>query len=286
MAAKFFGQYLLEKGAITRAMLLDAIEYQRQINTPLCMLAVEKGYLSPEQLKSLDEAHRTSDKRFMELAVKEKMLTFEQLEELGQARSERWMFLAEALVQRGHLTLVRLNELLQAYRKELAAAETPSVVAGVPEREVVSAFLQVTVDLFLHYTRQIVQIVSVEQVQAEPQDIAYVFAQRIIGDKNLYYALALPEDLIVSIASYMLGEPVKEVNDIALDTVTEFVSVVVGNGCTKLSMDNFKVHAEPPRLMTKEMMKDLLPGQIVAVNMKTTKGEFRILFFFEKRNQP
>ncbi|MBN1268241.1 MAG: chemotaxis protein CheX [Kiritimatiellae bacterium] len=286
MAAKFFGQYLLEKGAITRAMLLDAIEYQRQINTPLCMLAVEKGYLSRDQLRALDEAHKTSDKKFMELAVKENMLSFEQLEELGNARSERWMFLGEALVQRGHLTLVRLNELLEEYTRDLqpAATETDDALAGVPEQEVVSALLQVTVDLFLHYTKQIVQIVSVDKARAEPDDIAYVFAQRVTGDKKFHYALALPEELILSIASYMLGEQVAEVDDMALDTVSEFVNVVIGNGCTKLSMENFKVHAEPPRVMTKQMMQDLLPSHIVAVNMRTTKGVFRILFFFEQEN--
>ena len=69
MPARFFGQFLLERGEITREQLLDASEYQHSINTPLCALAVEEGYLSQEQLKTLDLVHLRSDERFIKIAI-------------------------------------------------------------------------------------------------------------------------------------------------------------------------------------------------------------------------
>jgi hypothetical protein len=35
MSSRFFGQYLLEKGRITSQQLLDALEYQKNITTPI-----------------------------------------------------------------------------------------------------------------------------------------------------------------------------------------------------------------------------------------------------------
>lgn len=287
MPAKFFGQFLLERGVISRDVLLDAITYQKSIHQPLCALALEKGYLTPVQLEELDADHKESDKKFLELAVKKNMLRFEQLEELGKLQSERWMFLGEALVEKGHLSLVKLQELLEEYRKEQQIKDTDldTVLADVPEKDVISSFLQLTVDLFLHYTKQIVEVISVEKTDFDPKGISYIFSQHVTGDKNFHYALALPEALTLSIASYILREEIKEMCDTVLDAVSEFVNVVIGNGCTRLSMKDFTVSAEPPRIVTKEMIKKLLPAEVIAVRMKTVKGEFEIMFFFSTNNK-
>lgn len=285
MSTRFFGQFLLERGVITRDMLLDAIKHQKTINKPLCALAVEKGYLSQQQLQELDAEHRKSDRKFLEIAVRKEMLQFQQLEDLARAKSDRWVFLAEALVDKGYVNLVQLNQLFEEYRKVMSPAPTGPgpALAGIPEQEVVSALLDVTVDLFVHYTKQVVEVTSVARVSGEPDDVAYVFTQEVTGDKNFFYALALPEKLTLSIASYMLQEEQKEINSMALDAVSEFVNVVIGNGCTKLSLNDFKVHAKAPQIMTRDMVKRLLPADVIAVNMKTTRGDFRVLFFFESK---
>lgn len=281
MPPRFFGQYLLEQGVITREMLLDAMQYQKSINLPLCALAVERGYLTAAQLKTLDADNKTSDRKFMEEAVKQGMLTFQQLEELAEGKSERWLFLGEALVQRGHITLTRLQQVLKEYRDQLAPTPaTANKLGDIAEKSVVAPLLDVTVDLFVHYTKQIVQVASVEHTEAEPDSVSYVFSQEVRGDKNFHYALALPEKLTLSIASHIIGEPQTEPNDLVLDAVSEFVNVVIGNGCTRLSMQNYKVTAQPPLVMTKEMLKKLLPAKVIAVNLKTARDEFRIFFFF------
>lgn len=281
MAPRFFGQYLLEKGVITREMLLDAMQYQKSINQPLCALAVERGFLSAEQLQQLDDDLKQSDRKFMEEAVKRGMLTFQQLETLAEGKSERWLFLGEALVQRGHITLTRLQQVLKEYRtQQTPAPATSSKLGDIAEKEVIALLLDVTVDLFVHYTKQIVQVTSVEHTQAEPEDVSYVFSQEVRGDKNFHYALALPEKLTLSIASHILGENQAEANDLVLDAVSEFVNVVIGNGCTRLSMQDYKVTAQAPLVMTKEMIHKLLPAKVIAVNLRTVQGDFRVFFFF------
>lgn len=281
---KFFGQFLLERGAITREQLLDAIKYQKEISKPLCALAIEKGALSRKQIDALDEEHQRSDRKFLEIAIRENMVSFQQLEDLCKAKSARWVFLGEALVNRGHLTLAQLNELFEDYRKEQPADDIflEKVLAGLPEQDIVTSLLQVTADLFVHYTKQIVQIVSVEKAPADLEGVAFLFAQKVTGDKNFLFALALPEELVLKIASHMIQEKQKEVNATVLDAVSEFVNVIIGNGCTKLSMKDYKVHAEAPRIMTGETWRKLHPHQAVAVNMKTHSLALKVLFFFRQ----
>ena len=284
MATKFFGQFLLEQGAISREVLLEAVKFQKSINLPLCALAVEKGFLSKAQLAELDNEGKDTDKQFMELAVKNSMLSFTQLEELSKAQAERWMFLGEALVRKGQLNLVQLDQLFEEYRNEHPAPE-PDVLPpmkDVPNGEIISSFLETTVEIFVHYTKQIVQVLSVEMVSDEPEAVAYIFSQKVLGDKTFSYALALPEELALSIASHMLQEEATEIDAMVLDAVSEFVNIVVGNGCIKLNMNNFKIKAEPPQIMIREMIEQLMPRQSVTARLKTAKGEFLIVFCFDQ----
>lgn len=285
MSSKFFGQFLLEKGIITRDVLLDAVEYQKSINLPLCALAVEKGYLTEEQLKALDAAETDADSTFVEVALANGMLNYAELGELSKAKSDRWVFFGEALVQRGHITLVELNRLFEEYRKEQrpAGIALENVLQGVPEEKVISSLVRATLDMFAQYTRQIIQIASVKAGCEELQDFAYVFSQKVTGDKPFTYALVLPEELTLSIAGYILQEAVSKIDELALDAVSEFVNVVIGNACTTLDMQDYKASAEPPRILLKDMYQDLLKScDGVTVVMKTAEGEFNTVFLFSQ----
>ena len=284
MAARFFGQFLLERGIIDKDMLLDAMSYQKSIRDPLCALALEHGYLTRDQTKALDDELAASDRRFVEIALRERMLTLQQMDTLRKAQSEKWVFLGEALVERRHLTLSRLNELFAEYKKERMDGEDLSGLEldAVPEKAIVSPLLKVTIDLFVHYTRQIVKVVSVTQAAEGPDDAAYVFSQKVRGDKNFCYLLALPEPLTLLIASYALQRKVARVDEMVLDTVSEFVNIVVGNGCAKLSMDRWRVTAEAPQVLPKEMLARMMTPDSVTIRMKTTKGTFMLAFSFAK----
>ena len=50
MSAKFFGQFLLEKGRISSQQLVDALEYQKSVTQPIAVLALESGMLTADQV--------------------------------------------------------------------------------------------------------------------------------------------------------------------------------------------------------------------------------------------
>lgn len=283
MSAKTFGQFLLEHGIVTREQLLDATQLQKTINIPICALALQKHLLSEEQVRQLEEEHSVSDRDFMEIALRRGMLSFDQLEELSRTQSERWMSLGEALARKNLITLSRMEALFEEYRKstppeDLGLSES---LGDLPEKDLVQAFLEVTMNLFLHYTQQMPHFLSVESVAPDPEDVSYLFSQEVVAaDRDFVYALAMGEDLAKIIAMHMAGERFAEMDAMVLDTVSEFVNVIVGHGCIKLNIQDVQITARPPQIMLREMVQRILPAEAISVRLATAEDEFRVVFFF------
>lgn len=281
MAARFFGQYLLERGLITREGLLDALEYQKRINLPLGALAIEKKYLTPEQVRNIHAEQQRTDKKFGEIAVEKKLLTKAQLDNILKSQAERWVFLGEALVAKNHLSHEQLDQELRAYRKEQEKdkAVIEADLGTLPHREVVEDFLDISIKLFLRIAREVVKVTAVETGTLDATVPEYCFTQKVHGDKNFYYALFLPQTLVLPIASQMIQKDQEEVNDFVLDAVSEFVNIVVGNGCSKVNMREYRVEPEPPQTIQKGESTPF-PLDAIIAQMASTQGNFQIAFVF------
>jgi CheY-specific phosphatase CheX len=282
MACKFFGQFLLEQGIVSRDALLQAIDHQRAIAFPACALAISRKILTAENLATLETQGpmESTLTRALQMGV----INQTQLDEINGQTAERWMYLAEALMHKGHVGLRQFGELVDQYRREQEPLD-PSIgntLGEIPEKDLVTSFLEVTVDLFLHYTRQIVQVDSVEKVSCQPDAISYVFSQQVLGDRSFSYALALPEKLVILIASHMLQEEVRSVDAMVMDAGAEFVNMIVGHGCIKLNMKNTRVTAAPPQAVMGNRLMNVLPPTTLGVRMRTAKGSFQVVFIFSQ----
>lgn len=286
MGAKLFGQFLLEREAISREMLLEAVKHQKNISLALCTLAVGKGYWTKEQAAQLDDERSRSGQEYRVIAMQHGMLKTSQLKELSEFREERWAILGEALLEKNALTLVQLHGLADEYQqgqKELKL-DVPPEKTPIQEWPVVFAFIQETVDLFQHYTMGTVKVHRIQQVNRDSSgiagDITYVFPQTVKGEKHFCYVLALPEEQVLALASQMLQEKQSEINGLVLDSVAEFVNLIIGHGCIKLNMSTMRITAEPPQVMLRERLGKVLPPQTVTVRLGIDQQEFQVFFFF------
>ena len=82
MSAKFFGQYLIEEGAISSSQLREALDLMESDYEKLGELAVKLGYLRKEDVARLHREQRYVDSPLGELAIERSLMTREQLEEL------------------------------------------------------------------------------------------------------------------------------------------------------------------------------------------------------------
>ena len=74
MSHRYFGQFLLERGLIEPAALLQAVETQGRINQPLGVLAVHYGRLTMAQMRALRREQLKSGAPLGVLAVRAGLL--------------------------------------------------------------------------------------------------------------------------------------------------------------------------------------------------------------------
>ena len=111
----FFGQYLLSKGVISREILIDAIERQRETNLSLVELAVREGWIEPKRAEGILTRYRTTDAGLEELCLEYGQIDREKLEELLRIQRSDWVKIGAALVDSGHLTSDQVEEHLAAF---------------------------------------------------------------------------------------------------------------------------------------------------------------------------
>lgn len=279
MGAQFFGEFLLEKGAVTREMLADAATLQNFIVRPPLALGIEKGVFRPDELRALDAAFQA---RAAPGAAKKPFLDL----------SDNALTLAEALVLRGHLRLEDLCRLVQEYKKEVLHKDRQfwlyqhmreTILEGIPHRDVVSFFLQVFLEAYAAAAKENVRIAEMKENVDLRHEMDCVFSQRIEGTPRFHFALLLNEKQVLAFVSALLGQPVNTLDGLALDAVSEFLNVTTGNACRRLSMAGRQFSAEPPSVTTKAMMRKLIPGQCLAARLTGPSGPFAVMFFFEPK---
>ncbi|MBN1270084.1 MAG: chemotaxis protein CheX [Kiritimatiellae bacterium] len=284
MPSRFFGQYLMEKGIITREMFLEAVRQQSAIDLPLCSQAITGGLLTEEQVARLDQDGRRSALPPLEEAVRLGMLTFSQLEELGNACPQKHLLFAEALIRKGFLSLSQAARALAQYRADFpdqpAVNSALPADAAIPHRDIVRAVLQAFMSVLVHYTKQVVRVASLSTGPPERVDTPWVFGQRIVSEVPCDIFLAVPEALALTIAREMLHAETVSMDDLAVDAITEFLNVVVGTACGALSEAGLRAQAAPPEAISAERLCQRRPAAAVTLNLETTKGALLLLFAF------
>ena len=276
MGVKFFGQYLLEKGKITREQLLEAVEFQKGINLSLGTIALEKRLLNSEQIKKIHNEQKRVDKKFGEIAVEWGLITQEELNELLMEQKNTRIYFGESLVQKKLLTLEELEQELNEYKKEQEKDEREILlmIKGIKNNEIVEAFVDLTIKMFLRIARQIIKVGGCSSVKEFPL-YNYTIEQNATGDKSLSYILNMSQDIFLNIASTMYEKEIKEVNEEVTDAVCEFVNIITGNSCSKLSTISIKLSTTPPKFYDNSKLRyTITPGkETVLLPLKATQGE-------------
>ncbi|MHC5039305.1 MAG: chemotaxis protein CheX [Planctomycetota bacterium] len=248
MTAKFFGQFLLERGRINREQLIVGVELQKHVNVKLGTLAVDRGYMKIEDVDRVNRKQRTVDKKFGELAVEEGLLTNAQVEELLANQKQDRLFLGEALVKKEFLTFEELAAELEAFRKDQES--TPGTItelyAGIPNATVFETFADMATKMFLRIADETVKAAPCHQDAKAAALHDFSIHQSFQGGFQGTLCLSLSKDVLLRIAGKMLGEEVREADEEAQDGGGEFVNILSGNVCAKLSLMGKPSEILPP----------------------------------------
>ena len=248
MAVKFFGQFLVEKGLISREQLLAALDLQKATNLKFGEMALKMGLLTEDQIIRVHNAQHSDDQRFGDIAVRIGLLTEAQAQEVLGRQQDTYIYLGAALVAVGALTDTALASHLEAFKldQEPYVVETVAIPAGVPHPEVWEAAADLTYKMLtrlanLPYRKEQCCIVT----QVQPNDI--IARMELSGTLRATYLFSASSGVRAAIARTMLREEVDNSPEELLDdAVMEFVNVVCGNLAAKVAQFGQKIQLAPP----------------------------------------
>jgi len=280
MAAKFFGQFLLEQGLIHRDQLLAALDIQRASNPILGELAQARGMLDASQAQTINEQQRREDRRFGDIAQALGLLTAAQVDELlAQQKAQRKLF-GEILVEQGMLGRDQVEQALQAQLAERddAVQALDLGVAGHPMGKILGAAIGTCNKLFPRILRTRCQYSSLVQSPADLAHCAVSGHVRVDAEPPLLIGMACDQATMINIASAYMLIPVAECDEaLAQDALGELINVLMGYVVKDVLAEDDRYRASPPDFGTAVDVLLARGKHPLAVSMISELGPFVLL---------
>ncbi len=248
MANMFFGQYLLAKGAIDRAALLDALDRQRRSNLSLPELAVVEGLMDAGRSEAVTAAFRMSDRPMEAILIDTGGLAPEQVERLKNKQRSSWLRIGAALVEGGHLSDEDIARHLEDYRSLESSVDRriSEALRHLPDSKAVTACVELSVFHFSRVSGRPAKLESVSVAEAAPEVGRRRFSQRISGDGEYTIAVDLPPELVTSVARGMLDLEIEPGSETEADAACEVLNLIGGNACTRIEQLGRLMRPDPP----------------------------------------
>lgn len=278
MAAKFFGQFLLERGVIDAQQLLRALELQRASNPLLGELAQAHGLLDAAQVRLVNERQRREDRRFGDIAQELGLLTAAQVDVLVDQQTTRRKLFGAILVEEGMVDADTLERELAAHRfdRTQALASLEDHLAGHPLRGMAEGAIATCAKLLLRILRTQAQFASLADAAtlASYPLCAYV---HVDAERPLGVAVACDAATAVAFAAAFLSIPPSAVDEaLARDALGELVNVLMGYVVKDALPEDMGYRAKPPTFMRPAAELATQP-RTVAVAMTSQLGNFALL---------
>lgn len=280
MAAKFLGQFLLERGVITAPQLLAAIEAQRASNPLLGELAVRKGWLDESQARRIQQRQRVEDRRFGDIALEMGALDQDRLDALLEAQKAGRKLLGQVLLEQGAIDAARLQSEIALHRadQEQARHALESTIASHALRDLANSAIDLCGRLFPRMLAS--QCLPAEVLSPDDLDLwPHVAHVRVEGRHAFGIGLASDMPAARALACALLGITPEECDDaLALDALGEMVNVLMGYLVRDVMTDDDAVYrALPPDATVPAAVLAADRTRSLAIGMGSQLGGFVLL---------
>lgn len=249
MAVKFFGQYLVEKGIVSRDVLLKAIDLQERKNLKFGEMAVSMGCVTQADIDRAHNAQLSKDMKLGDLLVEMGILTLNQMNDIVTRQKNTHLYIGEALVLVGALTSAQLLQHLDDFKADQAQYVADRI--ELPDATPNSRIWEMTADLTYKMITRVLGIpFRPEKCRvASTLDTNFMMAAMdLSGDVDARYLISVSEGLQKTVAKAILREESVETEPVEVleDTVMEFVNVICGNVAAKASQMGAIININPP----------------------------------------
>jgi hypothetical protein len=137
MTSKYFGEFLVEKGVITKENLVDALIEQIATTPPLCQVIYQKKILPTATVFDAFRFQQDHQVEFMQACKSMGLWTKEVQDKAYESIDELRKPLGHILVSKGLIDLKKLTHMLDEFLSQLASTSVPQSKPEVKAPEVI-----------------------------------------------------------------------------------------------------------------------------------------------------
>jgi len=286
MFSQFFGDYLRRRGCITFEQMREVLALQDSVRVKLGVLAIDAGYMTAAQVEEVHNLQSKMDKRFGELAIDRGLLDEEKLSILLGQQNKRHLFISQALLDKGIMTFEDFERYLEDYKRDsgLSAKEFEALKAN--DIDIITRALvrmpelgesNMYVEYFSLFVRNLVRFIDdhillegAQKVQRE--EFECLIHQEIDGRYKLFTGIAGAEQGMAEFAARFAKMTVSGMDEVARDSLGEFMNVHNGLYLSKLSNDWVELELLPPEYKTSGSLKSV--GVVYKIPFALPFGQF------------
>lgn len=274
MAARFFGQYLIEAGAISSSQLREALDLMESDYEKLGELAVKLGYLRKEDVARLHREQRYVDSPLGELAIERSLMSREQLEKLLERQRSGRLKIGEALVRLGYIEEAKIEDHFAEFKR--TQDQLVDRVRTLPLELANNRLAEFVVGFFPKITLRIaeVRLKVVQGCEAASRHMKeHTVSVMISGPEPIDLGLSVDTEFAEAILWGLLGGELAPEDERPSfeDCLGEYVSIVAGNALMALQEEGVRGRIEPPKFPN-----DVPPGAYAFV-LASTRGAGTLL---------
>ncbi|MCX7654790.1 MAG: hypothetical protein N2Z58_08980 [Fervidobacterium sp.] len=263
MFLMYFGNYLLNKGYISREKFKEVIKAVETSRPRIGVIALHLGYLKSEDIERITREQHRQNKKFGEIAIELGLLTQQQLEEILSQQPGEFLALSQVLIDQGIFSYQELERIMNEFKEQnqlsdnvldyLKNNDSKMIVESFIEKDKklpdeIKEYLVVFLNSCIRFLTRNLMIYSADDINNfEPFRIVH---QRIKGDININTYIIFPEkestETFVKKYSQVADELISEILD---DSIAEYLNLVNGLAVVNYSEKGLNCELEPPVLL-------------------------------------
>lgn len=251
MFSTFFGNYLLNKGLVSKEDLFKVLQAQKEVRLKLGVLAINAELMTATQVTEINDLQFRLDRRFGELAVEKKYLTTVQLDSLLKQQKSEHLLLAQALIDENMMTIAEFEKEIANYKEAHSLTDEQfdafkngnievivNAYLNFDGNEMASVYREYVVMLLKNIIRFVDTDVRIEKAeQIDSISYPHLFTQDVSGEITLWTSFAGHDDPFKVFAGKFANESFSELDDYAKDAMGEFLNIHNGLFTVNMSIN-------------------------------------------------
>lgn len=263
MFTQFLGNYLLQKGIVTRDQLFNAMARLSQSHIKLGTIAIHEGLMTANEVDECLYIQTREDKRFGEIAVARGYLSEENVSDLLSKQTPDYILLGQNLVEDGIISYEDLERIIFDYKadNELYDLELDVENSGIVQSIIEKFFLMAEMpanDLNVMYLElmfnSLIRFIGEDFSPLTPMivdeyPITFGVSQAVIGDRDYITHIDCDRETAIAFASRYAKEDFSEFNEYVIAALEDFLNLHNGLYIVNVSNQQSKnIELAPPEI--------------------------------------